>query len=61
MAYDALAYGMMHGTTPGHSFVLVDPKGVIRWRADYGGAPNYAMYVPDSQIIQDMKNDLNGS
>ena len=60
IAYNALAYGMMNGSTPGHTFILVDSEGVIRWRADYGGAPKYAMYVPDTQILQDMKNDLSG-
>ncbi|MHB8626416.1 MAG: peroxiredoxin family protein [Aggregatilineales bacterium] len=57
VAYDVLKYGMMDGADPGHTFILVDPTGVIRWRADYGGAPEYAMYVPDAHILQDIKND----
>src|SRR5260370_13174487 len=47
-AYDALKYGMMNGANPGHTFLLVGQDGVIKWRADYGGSPDYAMYVPDS-------------
>ena len=58
VAYDALKYGMMNGAYPGHTFLLIDQDGVIKWRADYGGPPDHAMYVPDSQIINDMKNDL---
>ena len=30
---------MMGDMRDGHSFVLVGPDGVIRWRADYGGSP----------------------
>jgi peroxiredoxin Q/BCP len=40
--YDANQYGMMGDMRDGHSFVLVGPDGVIRWRADYGGAPQSA-------------------
>lgn len=53
-AYDALSYGMMNGATPGHSFVLVGPDGVIRWRADYGGPPDYTMYVPNGEILSEL-------
>jgi peroxiredoxin Q/BCP len=27
---------------------------VIQWRADYGGAPNYTMYVAPSQLLTDL-------
>lgn len=58
LAYDALKYGMMNGANPGHSFILIGPDGVIKWRADYGGPPKYTMYLPDDQVIADMKKDL---
>ncbi len=53
-AYDALSYGMMDGATPGHTFILVGPEGVIRWRADYGGPPEYTMYVPNVDILAEV-------
>lgn len=49
--YDAEKYGMMGGTTPGHSFLRIDPDGRIIWRADYGGAPDYTMYLPDRKSV----------
>jgi len=59
-AYQANQYGMMNGTSDGHSFIIVGPDGRIRWRADYGGGPNYTMYVPIPTLIADMKEGLNG-
>ena len=59
-AYNANQYGMMQGSSDGHSFIVVGPDGRIRWRADYGGAPNYTMYVPISTLLADMKEGLNG-
>ena len=59
-AYDALSYGMMGGASPGHTFILVGPDGVIRWRADYGGAPNYTMYVPDATLLAALRSVLGG-
>ncbi|HZC06955.1 MAG TPA: redoxin domain-containing protein [Ktedonobacterales bacterium] len=60
-AYGAMAYGMMAGAADGHTFILVGPDGRIRWRADYGGPPNYTMYVPLSQLIADLrKGERNG-
>lgn len=58
--YNANQYGMMNGTSDGHSFIIVGPDGRIRWRADYGGPPDYTMYVPISTLIADMKEGLNG-
>ncbi len=58
--YHANQYGMMNGTSDGHSFIVVGPDGRIQWRADYGGAPNYTMYVPIPALIADMKEGLNG-
>ncbi len=54
--YDANKYGMMGDSRNGHSFVLVGPTGDIEWRADYGGAPDYTMYVPLEQILSDMQD-----
>ncbi len=33
-SYDMLGYSM-HGTAPGHSFVLVNMSGIVVWRQDY--------------------------
>jgi peroxiredoxin Q/BCP len=60
-AYSANRYGMMGDSRDGHSFVVVGPDGRIRWRADYGGAPNYTMYVPVPRLLADVRNGLHGS
>jgi peroxiredoxin Q/BCP len=49
---------MMGNSADGHTFILVGPDGTIRWRADYGGAPNYTMYVPINQLSADMQAGL---
>lgn len=54
-AYRANRYGMMGSAMDGHSFVLVGPDGKIQWRADYGGAPKYTMYVPVKQLLADLQ------
>ncbi len=59
-AYHADQYGMMNGSSDGHSFLIVGPDGRIRWRADYGGPPNYTMYVPIATLVADMRTGLNG-
>jgi peroxiredoxin Q/BCP len=53
--YGANQYGMMGTSRDGHSFLLVGPDGTIRWRADYGGAPDYTMYVPVDKLLADLK------
>ncbi|MGH3860099.1 peroxiredoxin family protein [Actinokineospora sp.] len=53
-AYSANQYGMMGDMRDGHSFVLVGPDGVIRWRADYGGAPDYTMFLPTQKMLADL-------
>ncbi|MEV5450368.1 peroxiredoxin family protein [Streptomyces sp. NPDC052535] len=53
--YNANQYGMMGDSRDGHSFVLVGPDGKIQWRADYGGAPKYTMYVKVDKILSDLK------
>jgi peroxiredoxin len=59
-AYQANKYGMMGQSRDGHSFILVGPDGMIRWRADYGGAPDYTMYVPSSSLLADLRAGLAG-
>lgn len=56
--YGANQYGMMGNGSDGHSFVVVGPDGRIKWRADYGGAPNYTMYVPMEDLLADMRKGL---
>ena len=53
-AYQANLYGMMGASMDSHSFVLVGKDGAIKWRADYGGAPKYTMYMPVANLTADM-------
>jgi peroxiredoxin len=55
-SYHATDYGMMGNMSDGHTFVLVGPDGVIRWRGDYGGAPHYTMYVPVTTLLTDLRS-----
>lgn len=57
-SYDTNSYGMMEGGTNGHTFIVVGPDGKIKWRADYGGAPDYTMYVPVEDLLADMRAGL---
>jgi peroxiredoxin Q/BCP len=59
--YDANSYGMMGNSTNGHSFIVVGADGRIRWRADYGGAPDYTMYVPVPSLLADLNTGLAAS
>ena len=59
--YEANQYGMMGTSMNGHSVVIVGPDGVIEWRADYGGAPKYTMYVPVDALVADVRTGLGGS
>ena len=54
-SYGANKYGMMGMSADGHTFILVGTNGVIRWRADYGGAPKYTMFLPTTTMLADMK------
>jgi peroxiredoxin Q/BCP len=54
--YSANQYGMMGMGADGHTFIAVGPDGAIRWRADYGGAPKYTMYLPVPSLIADMRS-----
>lgn len=53
--YSANQYGMMGTSRNGHTFILVGPDGAIEWRADYGGAPDYTMYVPVDTLLADLE------
>lgn len=52
----AYAYGVMRwamGQEPGHTFVLVDANGRVRWLRDYGAAEHGGlMYVPVPELTQ---------
>lgn len=53
--YNTNKYGMMGTDRDGHTFILVGPDGRIQWRADYGGAPRYTMYVTVDRLLKDLK------
>lgn len=59
--YDTLDYGMMGGSHNGHTFIVVGPDGTIEWRADYGGAPDYTMYLPVDALLADLAAGLEGA
>jgi peroxiredoxin len=59
--YTTNNYGMMGGSHNGHSFILVGPDGKIQWRADYGGAPKYTMYMPVPNLLADLRQGLQES
>ncbi len=46
--YDMLGLGM-HGNSPGHSFILIDDEGEIRWRRDYT-----TMYVEPEELLAEL-------
>lgn len=56
--YDTNSYGMMGDSRNGHTFIVVGPDGKIQWRVDYGGAPDYTMYVPVPDLLADMREGL---
>lgn len=60
VSYTANSYGMMGTSSDGHTMIVVGPDGLIKWRADYGGAPKYTMYVPVPNLLADMRAGLNG-
>jgi peroxiredoxin len=60
-SYTANSYGMMGASKDGHTFIVVGPDGRIRWRADYGGAPKYTMYVPVPNLLADIRGGMNGT
>ena len=59
--YGANQYGMMGDAADGHTYMVIGRNGVIKWRADYGGPPNYTMYVPISRLADDIKRGLDAT
>ena len=57
-AYQTNSYGMMGNSRDGHSFIVVGPDGVIRWRADYGGPPDFTMYLPVPALLADLQQGI---
>lgn len=58
-SYNANGDGMMGaGRYNAHTFVVVGPDGRIRWRADYGGAPDYNMFIPVADLLADIGRGL---
>ena len=58
-AWTTNRYQMMGmGNRNGHSFIVVGKSGRVLWRADYGGAPKYTMYLPDSVLLAQMDKGL---
>jgi len=53
--WEANKFGMMGDSANGHSFIVVGPDGRIEHRADYGGAPDYTMYVPVRSLVADLR------
>lgn len=52
--YDTLRFGSMHpGQRPGHTFVLVDRDGTIRWRRDFR-----EMFVRNEVLLRDLRGIL---
>ena len=56
--YTTNKYGMMGSSRDGHSFLVVGPKGRIEWRADYGGPPDFTMFVPVPNLLADLQTGL---
>ena len=57
--YDVLQWAIGSGE-PGHTFILVDKEGKIRWIRDYG-APDLAertMYVEVDEMVQQVRDSL---
>jgi peroxiredoxin len=58
------SYGVMRwavGAEPGHTFVLVDEQGRIRWLRDYGAAENGGlMYVEPMDIYRAISPFISG-
>lgn len=63
-AYSTPDYRMagMSESFNGHSFILVDEKGMIEWRADYGGpSTGNTMYVPVDSLLADIERGISGA
>ena len=57
-AYGVLRWATSRGT-PGHTFVLVDKTGTVRWLQDYGAKENGGrMYVPLDELYEAASSHL---
>jgi peroxiredoxin len=58
-AYDVLKWAVPSGE-PGHTFILVDGSGEVRWIKDYGAPdnPNRTMYVPVEELTAAVRDNL---
>ncbi len=57
-SYGVMQWAMPSGE-PGHTFVLVDEEGTIRWVRDYGAPQNGGlMYLDPSQLIPEIRRHL---
>ncbi len=54
-AYDMLGGTMHPGSSPGHTFVLIDKGGLVVWRHDYYPP---SMYVDPNQLLSDVKSGM---
>jgi hypothetical protein len=36
----------------------VTNTGIIRWRADYGGGPDYTMFLPTQKMLADVSKEM---
>ena len=57
--YGVMRWAMPSGE-PGHTFVLVDDGGVVRWIRDYGILEHGRMYVPPSELVPQIAKSLPG-
>lgn len=57
-AYDVLGGTMHPGSSPGHTFFLIDKGGVVIWRHDYYPP---SMYVDPNQLLSDIKSGMSMS
>lgn len=66
-AYDTIGQSMHPGRVNGHTFILVDGDGLIRWRKDYyrsGGHMGMGtgrMYVPMEEVFRDLGSAIQGA
>ncbi len=58
-AYDVLKWAVPSGE-PGHTFILVDGEGQVRWIKDYGAPdnPDRTMYVPVEELTAAVRENL---
>ncbi len=58
-SYDVMQWQMMG--EPGHTFVLVDEEGVVRWIRDYGAPESGGlMYVEPDELVPQIQTALRG-